>query len=67
MATQHSTYARPWRAVALTWPVPQDGIATSRKVIAGTFATYGEALAAAKAKFEEIGGVGFTAEQHVTS
>mgnify|MGYP000954871126 CR=1 FL=1 len=67
MAAQHSTDAHPWRAIALTWPVDHHGIATSRKLIAGTFATYGEALAAAKAKVEEIGGVGFTAEQHVTS
>lgn len=60
---KNSTCTHLWQAVALTWPVDHNGIDTSRKVIAGTFATSKEALAAAEAKCNEIGGVGFTTER----
>lgn len=60
---QSLTSAGTWLAIALTWPVDHNGMDASRKVIAGTFATREEALSAAEAKCDEIGGVGFTTER----
>lgn len=51
-----------WQGIALSWPVNVGGIETSRPASAGFFDSAEAALAAAKDKMEEIGGVGFRAE-----